>query len=51
MFPFNFEWSWDVGHLLFFGGFWYAMSILGLGMVYCIGKAIMDTVAGKGGHH
>jgi hypothetical protein len=29
MFPFNFEWIWDAGHMVFMGGLWYALSILG----------------------
>jgi len=33
------------------GGLWYALTILGLGMTYCIGKAALDTAAGKGSHH
>ena len=32
MFPFSFEWIWDMGHLVFHGGLWYALTILGLGM-------------------
>jgi len=42
MFPFNFEWIWDAGHLLFMGGLWFALSIMGLGVTYCIIKAIFD---------
>ncbi|HKK98756.1 MAG TPA: hypothetical protein VJ943_00785 [Desulfotignum sp.] len=44
MLPFIFEWVWDIGHILFFGGFWYAIGILGAGMTYCIAKAAYDTV-------
>ena len=44
MFPFIFEWVWDIGHLLFFGGCWYDIGILGAGMTYCIAKAAYDTV-------
>ncbi len=52
MFPFCFEWVWDMGHLVFMGGLWYALSILGLGLTYCIIKAALDTAAGgEGGHH
>ncbi len=40
-----------MGHVVFMGGLWYALSILGLGMTYCIAKAAMDTASGKGGHH
>jgi hypothetical protein len=39
MFPFSFEWIWDAGHMVFHGGLWYALTILGLGMTYCIIKA------------
>ncbi len=55
MFPFVFEWTWDTAHLVFHGGLWYALSILGLGMGYCIVKAIHDTLKddghAEGGHH
>jgi hypothetical protein len=33
------------------GGLWYALGILGAGMTFCVVKAILDTVNGKGGHH
>lgn len=48
MFPFSFEWAWDEGHLLFFGGMWYTIAILGAGLTFCLGKTIVDTLAGKG---
>jgi hypothetical protein len=51
MFPFSFEWTWDMSHYVFHGGLWYALSIIGLGMTYCIGKSAYDTITGKGGHH
>ncbi|MBF0301414.1 MAG: hypothetical protein HQK73_00090 [Desulfamplus sp.] len=51
MFPFSFEWVWDAGHYLFFGGMWYTIIILSLGMTFCILKTIIDTVNGKGVHH
>ena len=50
MFPFCFEWAWDIGHFLFFGGMWYTIIILGLGMTYCVAKAVVDSVA-TDGHH
>ncbi len=43
MFPFVFEWHWDTAHLVFHGGLWYALSILGMGMGYCILKSLYDT--------
>ena len=51
MFPFSFEWAWDMAHYVFLGGMWYALSIIGAGMTYCIGKALLDTAAGKGHGH
>ncbi len=51
MFPFNFEWIWDMSHGVFMGGLWYALNIIGIGMTYCVVKAIVDTMQGKGGHH
>ena len=48
MFPFNFEWIWDAGHMLFMGGLWYALSILGLGLTYCIIKAILTAPKATG---
>jgi hypothetical protein len=50
MFPFVFEWHWDTAHLVFHGGLWYALSILGMGMTYCVLKALYDTLRG-GGHN
>ncbi|MCG8472267.1 MAG: hypothetical protein MI742_10460 [Desulfobacterales bacterium] len=51
MFPFVWEWVWDVGHYIFFGGMWYALIIISVGMSWCIYKALKDTKEGKGGHH
>jgi hypothetical protein len=56
MLPFSFEWIWDMSHMVFHGGLWYALSIIGMGVTYCIIKAVYDTMhAGEGhgshGHH
>jgi len=51
MFPFSFEWIWDAGHLVFHGGLWSALTILGLGITYCIVKAALDAAKGNGSHH
>ena len=51
MFQFSFEWIWDTVHMVFHGGLWYALNIIGIGMTYCIIKAVYDTVKGNGGHH
>ncbi len=55
MFPFSFEWVWDMGHMVFMGGLWYAVGILATGMGFVIVKSIIDTASGDtgdhGGHH
>jgi len=52
MFPFVFEWVWDMDHLVFMGALGFALNIIGIGMAYCIIKAVYDTVKGKhGGTH
>ncbi len=51
MFPFNFEWIWDAGHMVFHGGLWYALSILGLGITYCVIKAAINAGKGKDSQH
>jgi hypothetical protein len=51
MFPFVFEWVWDMSHMVFMGGLWYALTIMGLGLTYCIIKAVIDTRQKKGDSH
>jgi len=52
MFPFIFEWAWDMSHIVFMGGLWYALSIIGAGMTWCILKTINDTMkADDNSHH
>ena len=51
MFPFNFEWVWDMSHIVFMGGVAYAGNIIGAGMTWCVLKTIYDTMQGKGAHH
>ena len=46
MLPFSFEWVWDAGHIVFMGGLWYALSILGLGMAFCVIKTVVDVSKG-----
>lgn len=47
MFPFCFEWVWDTSHLVFHGGLWYALNIIGIGMTFCIFKTFQDILKGK----
>ena len=51
MFPFNFEWVWDTAHIIFMGGLWYALGILGAGMTYVIAKSVYDTMKGSTNSH
>jgi hypothetical protein len=51
MLPFSFEWIWDAGHMVFHGGLWYDLTVLGLGLTYCIIKAVIDSSKGKGSQH
>jgi hypothetical protein len=37
--------------MVFHGGLWYALSIIGAGVTYCIVKAAIDTSKGKGAQH
>jgi hypothetical protein len=37
--------------MVFHGGLWYALTIIGLGMTYCVIKAAVDSSKGKGNHH
>jgi len=51
MLPFSFEWVWDAGHMIFMGGLWYAVSILGIGMTFCIIKTVIDVSGNDGDQH
>ncbi len=51
MFPFCFEWVWDMSHIVFMGGLWFALFVLIAGMKYSIIKALIDTSKGKGEAH
>lgn len=51
MFPFCFEWVWDMGHMVFMGGLWYALGIIGLGMTFCVLKSLHDLSKEAGSEH
>ncbi len=44
MFPFAYEWTWYLGQYLFMGAAGFAVSVVGLGLTYCIVKSIIDTM-------
>jgi hypothetical protein len=37
--------------MVFMGGLWYALNIIGLGMTYCIIKAVIDASKEKDNNH
>jgi len=51
MFPFSFEWVWDMGHMVFMGGLWYALGIIGLGMTFCVLKSLYDLSKDASSEH
>jgi len=51
MFPFCFEWAWDMSHMVFMGGLWYALGIIGAGLTFAIVKSIFDSTGGGHGDH
>jgi hypothetical protein len=50
MFPFLYEWNWDIGHYLFMGALGYASTVIGLGLAYAIGKSIYDIMRSDDNH-
>ena len=53
MFPFCYEWHWDMSHIVFMGGLWYALCIIGAGATYVVGKSFIETFTkpGEDEHH
>ncbi len=51
MFPFNFEWVWDMAHVVFMGGLWYALIIIIAGVGYCIRQTSLDMENEEEGEH
>ena len=51
MFPFCFEWVWDMSHMVFMGGLWYALGIVGAGLTYCIVKASKESKEASDNHN
>lgn len=51
MLPFSFEWVWDMGHILFHGGLWFALNVIGIGVTFCVVKAVYDTMKGNSTNH
>lgn len=36
-----------MSHMVFMGGLWYALTIIGIGLTFCIVKAALDVTKGK----
>lgn len=36
-----------MSHMVFMGGLWYALTIIGIGLTFCIVKAALDATKGK----
>jgi hypothetical protein len=51
MLPIVFEWHWDMGHIIFMGLFYAALTVIGLGLIYCLMTTVKDLSAGKMYHH
>ena len=47
MFPFIFEWQWDLGHLVFMGLFYSALGVLILSLGYVFFMTMTDLWIGK----
>ncbi len=47
MFPFAFEWQWDLGHLVFFGLLFLALGVLGLSLAYAFFMTQLDLWLGR----
>lgn len=46
MVPFAFEWHWDLGHMVFFGLFYGALTVIGLGLAATFLKTVKDLWSG-----
>jgi len=42
MLPFNFEWQWDVGHFIFFGLFYLALTVIGTSLFIASIRTLKD---------
>lgn len=49
MWPTIFEFSWDTGHMIFFGVFYAVLITITTSIVYAVAKSIVDTFNGNGG--
>jgi hypothetical protein len=50
MLPFVFEWRWDIGHGVFMGLFFLALTVIALGVVGALAMTFYDLYSGKEVH-
>jgi hypothetical protein len=50
MLPFAFEWAWNIDHGIFFGLFYLALTVIGLGLVGALAMTFYDLYSGKEVH-
>lgn len=50
MLPFAYEWHWDIGHIIFFGLFYLALTVISLGVLYVVGSTLKDYYKGLNPH-
>lgn len=46
MWPTIFEFSWDTGHMIFFGAFYAVIIVLGTSVTYAVARSIVDMFNG-----
>jgi hypothetical protein len=51
MWPTIFEFSWDTGHMIFFGVFYAVLITITTSIVYAVAKSMVDTFNGNGDVH
>jgi hypothetical protein len=51
MIPWNFEWVWDIGHYIFFGLFYAAVTVIVLGLVLAVYMTMKNLKRPVGAAH
>ena len=50
MLPIVFEWHWDIGHFIFMGLFYLALTVVGLGLMATLAMTFRDLYSGVDPH-
>jgi len=51
MLPFAYEWHWDPGHIIFFGLFYLALTVIGLGVTVAVLLTFWNVYSKEPMHH